>query len=51
MCYVLDFEFVTLIKVCKFSDFSSTFQVINDLFFKEVYNPNTHSVLRNKKSR
>ena len=34
MCYVLDFEFVTYIKVCKFSDFSTVSEQINNYFIK-----------------
>ena len=45
MCYVLDFEIVTRIKVCKFTAFPRTFQIINYIFFKEVYNPNNVSIL------
>lgn len=45
MCYVLDFEFVIRLKVCKFTEISSTFQIINYLFFKEVYNPNNVRIL------
>ena len=51
MCYVLDFKFVTRIKVCKFSKYFGTFQTINYLFFIEVYNANNYSILHNKKSR
>ena len=51
MCYVLDFKFVTRIKVCKFSKYFGTFQTINYLFFIEVYNANNYSILRDKKSR
>jgi len=49
MCYDFKFEFVTCIKVCKFNGFPRTFQIINYLFFKEVYNSNVYSVLRKKK--
>lgn len=51
MCYVLDFAFMTQIKVCKFSEIPPTFQTINYLFFIEVDNANNYSILHNKKSR
>ena len=51
MCYVLDFAFMTQIKVCKFTEIPPTFQTINYLFFIEVDNANNYSILHNKKSR
>jgi hypothetical protein len=50
MCYVLDFEFVIRLKVCKFTVFPRTFQIINYLFFKEVCKHNVYSILRIKKA-
>ena len=49
MCYVLDFAFMTQIKVCKFTEIPPTFQTINYLFFIEVDNANNYSILHNKK--
>ena len=49
MCYDFKFELLLLIKVCKFSEFQRPFQVINYLFFKEVYNLNSYSGLHKKK--
>ena len=40
MCYVLEFEINDSYKACKFTAFPRTFQIINYLFFKEVFNPN-----------
>ena len=51
MCYVLDFDFLSQLKVCKFSEIRPTFQTINYLFYKEVCNPIRVKVLHNKKSR
>ena len=48
MCYVLDFAFMTQIKVCKFTEIPPTFQTINYLFFIEVCKHNVYSVLHNK---
>ena len=45
MCYVLDFAFMTQIKVCKFTEIPPTFQTINYLFFMEVDNGNNYRVL------
>ena len=45
MCYVLKFEFDDSYKACKFTAFPRTFQIINYLFFKEVYNPNNVRIL------
>ena len=45
MCYVLKFRFDDSYKACKFTAFPRTFQIINYLFFKEVYNPNNVSIL------
>ena len=45
MCYVLKFEFDDSYKACKFTAFPRTFQIINYLFFKEVYNHNNVSIL------
>ena len=45
MCYVLKFNFDDSYKACKFTAFPRTFQIINYLFFKEVYNPNNVSIL------
>ena len=36
------------IKACKFTAFPRTFQIINYLFFKEVYNPNIVRILSSK---
>ena len=51
MCYVLDFEFDDSYKACKFTAFPRTFQIINYLFFKEVYNRNNYSILHDKNMR
>ena len=48
MCYVLDFEFDDSYKACKFTAFPRTFQIINYIFFKEVYNHKVYRVLRIK---
>ena len=48
MCYVLDFEFDDSYKACKFTAFPRTFQIINYLFFKEVYNHKVYRVLHIK---
>ena len=48
MCYVLKFEFDDSYKACKFTAFPRTFQIINYLFFKEVYNLKIDSILRIK---
>ena len=48
MCYVLKFEFDDSYKACKFTAFPRTFQIINYLFFKEVYNPNNVRILSSK---
>ena len=45
MCYVLDFEFDDSYKACKFTAFPRTFQIINYLFFKEVFNHNNVRIL------
>lgn len=50
MCYVLDFDFLSQLKVCKFSEFPRPFQIINYLFFKEVCKRNVYSILRIKKA-
>ena len=49
MCYVLDFEFDDSYKACKFTAFPRTFQIINNLFFKEVYNGIVYRMLHKKK--
>ena len=48
MCYVLKFNFDDSYKACKFTAFPRTFQIINYLFFKEVYNPNNVRILSSK---
>lgn len=48
MCYDFKFEFVTCLKVCKFSEFPRPFQIINYLFFKEVCKHNNVKVLSTK---
>ena len=50
MCYVLKFNFDDSYKACKFTAFPRTFQIINYLFFKEVYNLNSYSGLHEKKN-
>ena len=45
MCYVLKFNFDDSYKACKFTAFPRTFQIINYIFFKEVYNPKRVKVL------
>ena len=49
MCYVLKFKIDDSYKACKFTAFPRIFQIINYLFFKEVYNHNVYRVLRIKK--
>ena len=48
MCYVLKFRFDDSYKACKFTAFPRTFQIINYLFFKEVYNPNNVRILSSR---
>jgi len=50
MCYDFKFDFDDSYKACKFTAFPRTFQIINYLFFKEVYNLNSYSGLHEKKT-